>query len=149
MCLVTIVFSEEMMDRNVSWSDRAEAGDSWVAAPRSEQAHLGDSAEIGAATRWKKGRPSPNPGGRPKSRTISEALREKLSQIKDDDPQQRTYAQVLAENLISLARSKERNSVAAAVEIANRVEGRVHERAEFSDITQQLQTNEKAKSNTN
>lgn len=145
-----------------------------MAAQRSEQAHLGDSAEIGAATRWKKGRPSPNPGGRPKSRTISEALREKLSQIKDDDPQQRTYAQVLAENLISLARSKERNSVAAAVEIANRVEGRVHERAEFSDITQQLQTksdeelehflrfgswpgddtvptpaNEKAKSNTN
>ena len=128
---------------------------------------------IGVATRWGKGK-SGNPGGRPKSQTISEALREKLAAIKDDDLQRRTYAQVLAENLILLACSQERNSVAAAVEIANRVEGRVHERIEFSDLTKQLQAksdeeleyflrfgswpedetaptpaNEKAKSNTN
>ena len=36
---------------------------------------------IGAATRWKKGRPSPNPGGRPKSRLLSEALRAQLGRI--------------------------------------------------------------------
>jgi hypothetical protein len=47
---------------------------------------------------------------------------------------------VLAENLVSLACAQERNSVAAAVEIANRVEGRVHERIEFADLTQQLTT---------
>jgi hypothetical protein len=34
---------------------------------------------------------------------------------------------------------EERNSVAAAVEIANRVEGRLHERIELADLTQQLQ----------
>ena len=96
--------------------------------------------DIGASTRWKKGGPSPNPGGRPKSRTISEALRQKLSSIKEDDPQHRTFAEVLAENLVSLACAKERNSVAAAAEIANRVEGRVHERIEFADLTQQQLT---------
>ena len=95
---------------------------------------------IGASTRWKKGGPSPNPGGRPKSRTISEALRQKLSSIKEDDPQHRTFAEVLAENLVSLACAQERNSVAAAAEIANRVEGRVHERIEFADLTQQQLT---------
>ena len=84
--------------------------------------------------------PSPNPGGRPKSRTISEALRQKLYLIKEDDPQHRTFAEVLAENLVSLACAKERNSVAAAAEIANRVEGRVHERIEFADLTQQQLT---------
>ena len=35
---------------------------------------------IGVATRWRKGK-SGNPGGRPRSRTISEALREKLAEI--------------------------------------------------------------------
>ena len=95
---------------------------------------------IGLSTRWKKGGPSPNPGGRPKSRTISEALRQKLSSIKEDDPQHRTFAEVLAENLVSLACAQERNSVAAAAEIANRVEGRVHERIEFADFTQQQLT---------
>jgi hypothetical protein len=94
--------------------------------------------DIGVSTRWRKGGPSPNPGGRPKSRTISEALRQKLAAIKEDDPQHRTFAEVLAENLVSLACGKERNSVAAAVEIANRVEGRVHERIEFADLTHQL-----------
>ena len=94
---------------------------------------------IGRGTQWKKG-VSGNPGGRPRSRTISEALRQKLTSIKEDDPQHRTFAEVLAENLVSLACAKERNSVAAAVEIANRVEGRVHERIEFADLTQQQLT---------
>jgi len=30
--------------------------------------------DMGKATRWKKGGPSPNPGGRPKSELLSQAL---------------------------------------------------------------------------
>jgi hypothetical protein len=93
---------------------------------------------IGAATRWRKGERSPNPGGRPRSQVLSEALRAKLAQVKADDPHQRTFVEVLAENLVTLACSQERNAVAAAVEIANRIEGRVHERIEFTDLSQQL-----------
>ena len=36
---------------------------------------------IGASTRWKKGQASPNPGGRPKSRLLSEALRFRLAEV--------------------------------------------------------------------
>ena len=90
---------------------------------------------LGKDTRWKKGQPSPNPGGRPKTRLLSEALRLKLGEVKADDPQGRTFAEVLAENLIRLACSEGRNAVAAAGEILNRVEGKVHERVEFTDLT--------------
>jgi hypothetical protein len=38
--------------------------------------------DIGKATRWKKGQASPNPGGRPKSRLLSEALRTRLAEVK-------------------------------------------------------------------
>ncbi len=94
--------------------------------------------DIGKATRWRKGGPSPNPGGRPRSKALSEALRTKLTEVKPDDPDGRTYAEVLASNLITLACSQGRNAVAAAAEIANRVEGRVAERVELADFTQQL-----------
>ena len=36
--------------------------------------------EIGAATRWQKGQPSPNPNGRPKKTILTEAFREVLAQ---------------------------------------------------------------------
>jgi hypothetical protein len=92
---------------------------------------------IGERTRWKRGQASPNPGGRPKTRALSEALRTKLAEVKRDDPEGRTYVEVLAANLITLACSQGRNAVAAAAEIANRIEGRVHERVEVS-FTEQL-----------
>ena len=94
--------------------------------------------EIGRATRWKKGQPSPNPNGRPKIRSVSEALRIKLAEIKDDDPQQRTYAEVLAAKLIETACSPGHSTVAAATEIINRLEGRARQQIEFADITKEL-----------
>jgi hypothetical protein len=52
---------------------------------------------IGAGTRWKKGQPSPNPGGRPRTRLLSEALRTRLAEVKPDDPAGRTYAEVVGQ----------------------------------------------------
>ena len=95
--------------------------------------------EIGRSTRWLKGGPSPNPGGRPRSRILSEALRAKLAEIAPNDPDRRTHAEVVAANLIALACSRERNSVAAASEIADRVEGKAHMSLAFSDVTADLQ----------
>jgi hypothetical protein len=48
--------------------------------------------EVGKATRWRKGQPSPNLGGRPKCRLLSQALGTKLAEVKRDDPEGRTYA---------------------------------------------------------
>lgn len=93
---------------------------------------------IGAATRWRKGE-SPNPGGRPKTKLVSQALTAKLSEVKPDDPLGRTFSEVVAENLITLACTQGRSAVAAAIEIGNRVEGRV-ERFEFTDLSPQLST---------
>ena len=95
--------------------------------------------DIGKARRWPKG-VSGNPGGRPKSRLLSQALTARLGELAPGDSAGRTVAEILADNLITLACSQERNSVAAAAEIANRVEGRVHERIEFTDLTEQLST---------
>ena len=94
---------------------------------------------IGIATRWRKGQPSPNPGGRPKARLLSQALAAKLAEIKSDDPEGRTYAEVLAENLIALACSQARNSVAAASEIGDRVEGKAHMSLAFADVSTEIQ----------
>jgi hypothetical protein len=55
---------------------------------------------IGIATQWKKGQRSPNPGGRPKSRLLSQALGIRLAETKPDDPEGRTYAEVMAANLV-------------------------------------------------
>jgi hypothetical protein len=76
--------------------------------------------EIGSATRWRKGGPSPNPGGRPRSREFSEVLRTKLAELRLGDPEGRTNAEALAINLIELACSQSRNAVAAIGEIIDR-----------------------------
>ena len=94
--------------------------------------------DIGKATRFKKGMPSPNPGGRPKSRVLSEALRAKLGEIKPDDPQGRTYAEVIATNLITIASSQGPGAVAAANEICNRLEGRAVQQLDVNNISQEL-----------
>jgi hypothetical protein len=93
---------------------------------------------IGAGTRWKKGQPSPNPGGRPKSRLLSEALRSRLGEVKQGDPAGRTYAEVVAENLVEIACSEGPGAVHAASEIADRLEGRSRQQIEFADITADL-----------
>jgi Family of unknown function (DUF5681) len=91
---------------------------------------------IGAGTRFKKGS-SGNPGGRPKSRVLSEALRVRLAQVKDDATG-RTFAEAIADNLVRLACSDEPSAVHAAVEIANRIEGKSRQSIEFSDISADL-----------
>jgi hypothetical protein len=71
--------------------------------------------------RWKKGGPSPNPGGRPKTAHISGALRAAL---------ERGEAEQLASVLLALARGKKRGSavqIAALREIADRTEGKAHQ----------------------
>jgi hypothetical protein len=96
--------------------------------------------EIGKATRWRKGQPSPNPGGRPKSRILSEALRNRLAETKPGDPDGRTYAEIVAENLIDIACSDGLSAVHAANEIADRIEGRPRQSIEVSDITAELRS---------
>ena len=95
---------------------------------------------IGKATRWKKGQRSPNPGGRPKSRLLSEALRTRLGEMKLGDPAGRTYAEVVAENLVEIACSDGPGAVHAASEIADRLEGRAPQSIAISDITADLQS---------
>jgi hypothetical protein len=95
------------------------------------------NSDIGRATRWRKGQ-SGNAGGRPKSRLLSEALRSRLAEVKPGDPAGRTYAEVVAENLIEIACSEGPGAVQAASEIADRLEGRSRQSVEFADITAEL-----------
>ena len=92
---------------------------------------------IGTGTRWKKGI-SGNPGGRPRTRVLSEALRNRLAEIKPGDPAGRTYAEVVAENLIEIACSEGPGAVHAASEIADRLEGRSRQSIEVADITAEI-----------
>jgi hypothetical protein len=75
--------------------------------------------------RWKKGGPSPNPGGRPKTAHISEALRAVLESGK---------AEQLASELVALAKGRKRGSavqIAALREIADRTEGKPRQAVEL------------------
>jgi len=94
---------------------------------------------VGAATRWRKG-VSGNPGGRPKSRLLSEALRNRLGQIKDDDPARRSYAEILADHLLEIALSRGPAAVPAACEIGNRAEGRSPQTIQISDFAGDLES---------
>ncbi len=94
---------------------------------------------IGKASQFRKGQ-SGNPGGRPKSRLLSEALRSRLSEPVPDDPEGRTYAEVVAANLIDIACSAGAGAVSAANEIANRIEGKPPQRLDVNDITADLAT---------
>ena len=64
---------------------------------------------------------SGNPKGRPKSITLSEAYRKELSKIVPNDPEGRTYAEVLAEKMREKAFS---GDVQALREMADRTEGK-------------------------
>jgi hypothetical protein len=93
---------------------------------------------IGESTRFKKGGPSPNPGGRPKTRLLSEALRVRLAEPVPADGEGRTYAEVVAHNLVELACTKGAGAVAAANEIFDRAEGKPTQRLDVNDITADL-----------
>ena len=92
---------------------------------------------IGKATRWRKGT-SGNPGGRPRSRLVSEALRTRLAEVKPNDPAGRTYAEVVAANLVEFACTEGPGAVHAASEIADRLQGRARQSIEVADITAEL-----------
>jgi len=94
---------------------------------------------VGTATRWKKGS-SGNPGGRPKSRLLSEALRNRLAEAKPDDPAHKTWAEAIAANLIEIAASKSSNAIAAASEVCDRAEGRPAQRVQISDFMADIQS---------
>ena len=88
-------------------------------------------AEDGKFHRWKKGQ-SGNPSGRPKCKTLSNAYRNKLEEVVPNDPEGRTWAELIAEAQV---RDAVRGSVQAAREIADRTEGRARQSIEFEDKT--------------
>ena len=69
---------------------------------------------------------------------LSEALRDRLARVMDDDPAGRTFAQAIADNLVRIACSQGPGAVHAASEIGNRLEGRSRTQVEFADITAEL-----------
>ena len=64
---------------------------------------------------------SGNPAGRPKSITMSEAYRRELAKLDPDDKHGRTFAEVLAEQIIIKAKG---GDVAAVRELTDRTEGK-------------------------
>lgn len=91
----------------------------------------GPHPDVGKSTRWKKGQ-SGNPGGRPKSKTLSDAYRNKLEEAVPNDPEGRTWAELIAEAQV---RDAVRGNVQAAREIADRTEGKARQAIEFEDTT--------------
>jgi hypothetical protein len=65
---------------------------------------------------------------------LTEALRLRLGDSKPGDPEGRTYAEVVAANLIEIACSRGAGAVTAANEIADRLEGRPTQRLDVNDI---------------
>lgn len=92
----------------------------------------GKEVRGGEATRWKKGDPSPNPGGRPKTAPLSQACRELLAQPVPNDPEDRTYAEAIAQTLAEKALA---GDIRAAQEIADRAEGRPRQSIEVENTT--------------
>jgi hypothetical protein len=91
----------------------------------------GPSPDVGKRHQWKKGQ-SGNPSGRPKSKTLSDAYRTKLEEPVPNDPEGRTWAELIAEAQV---RDAVRGNVQAAREIADRTEGRARQAIEFEDKT--------------
>ena len=79
-------------------------------------------AEIGKRTQWQKGCPSPNPGGRPSRKRVTEAYEKLANVVVENDPKKRTYLELLAEGQF---RSAIKGKTDAAREIADRLEGKV------------------------
>ncbi|MFZ0640626.1 MAG: DUF5681 domain-containing protein, partial [Candidatus Acidiferrales bacterium] len=88
-------------------------------------------ADDGKPYRWKKGQ-SGNPSGRPKSKTLSDAYKNKLEESVPNDPEGRTWAELIAEAQV---RDAVRGNVQAAREIADRTEGRPRQAIDFEDKT--------------
>jgi hypothetical protein len=96
-------------------------------ANRHKTGFRGPSPDVGKETQFKPGE-SGNPAGRPPS-ILSEAYKAVLAQAVPQDPEGRTYAQLIA---IGQARSAVKGNTGAAKEIADRVEGKAKESIEIS-----------------
>lgn len=84
--------------------------------------------EIGRSSRWTKGQPSPNPGGRPRTTPLSDAYRRLLETPYPGDERGRTYLERIAEVVCYQAGS---GDLAAIREIADRTEGRPRQNVDF------------------
>lgn len=62
-----------------------------------------------------------------------------MAEIKEDDPLRRTFAQVMACNLVEIACSQDKAAVMAAGMILDRLEGKAHQQIGVADITQELE----------
>ena len=87
--------------------------------------------EIGRSTRWTKGQPSPNPGGRPSKTPLSDAYRRLLETPYPGDNRGRTYVERIAEVVCFEAGG---GDLAAVREIADRTEGRPRQNVEMNSI---------------
>jgi hypothetical protein len=94
-----------------------------VPANKQKTGFRGPSPDVGQPYRWKKGL-SGNPSGRPKSKTLSVAYRNKLEEPVPNDPEGRTWAELIAEDRV---RDAVRGNVQAAREIEDRTEGRARQ----------------------
>src|SRR5207253_119120 len=92
----------------------------------------GPSPDVGKATRFKPGR-SPNPGGRPKSKLLSEAYRSLLATVHPKDSEGRTYAELIAVGQLNEAI---KGKTPAAKEAADRTEGPVTQQHEVVSHSQ-------------
>src|SRR5206468_3719755 len=86
---------------------------------------------IGAATQWRKGQPSPNPGGRPSKTPVTDAYRRLLEMPYPGDQRGRTYAQRIAEIVGFEAGG---GDLAAIREITDRTEGKARQNVEMNPI---------------
>jgi hypothetical protein len=93
-----------------------------------ETPRTGDCPENLKPYRWKKGQPSPNPGGRPKKAPISDAYAYQVEVHLPDDirtrlrlPKGATWADGIA---VTQIRAALKGNTVAAKEIADRIEGR-------------------------
>jgi hypothetical protein len=99
---------------------------------------MGFDPSIGAATRWKK-------GGLAQIRVAGQSpvcyrrhSERDSVKINPGDPSGRTFAEVVAANLIEIACTEGPGAVHAASEIADRLDRRSRQQVEFADITAEL-----------
>jgi len=77
--------------------------------------------------KFQRGEPSPNPGGRPKRKLLTDEL-ERLLEQEAANANGKTWAAVIAETLVKQAR---KGNVRAIVEIGDRVEGKTRQPVEL------------------
>jgi Family of unknown function (DUF5681) len=81
-------------------------------------------------TPWQKGCPSSNPGGRPRKKTLTEALEQILSSTNEDGE---THAQAIARQVVKVASKSMKGCTPAFKKIADRVEGAIRRQSAESE----------------